>query len=69
MLGVDDGLAGFRILAQDGRSPVAEVAHRLKSANLTVEALTVERGRLDDVFRVLTAERPETGAGGGPGHG
>jgi ABC-2 type transport system ATP-binding protein len=54
--GVADGLATFHVLSLDGQTPVAEVAHRLKSAGLTVEALGVERGRLDDVFRRLTTE-------------
>jgi ABC-2 type transport system ATP-binding protein len=50
-----DGLVTFRLATRDGLpAPLAEVAHRLKAAGITVEALRVERGRLDDVFRVLT---------------
>lgn len=50
-----DGLVSFRLAAKDGRTtPIGEVAHRLKAAGVTVEELRVERGRLDDVFRLLT---------------
>jgi gliding motility-associated transport system ATP-binding protein len=50
-----DGLVTFRLATRQGLpAPLAEVAHRLKAAGITVEALRVERGRLDDVFRVLT---------------
>jgi gliding motility-associated transport system ATP-binding protein len=52
-----DGLLTFRLAVTDGRpAPLAEVAHRLKAADVTVEALRVERGRLDDVFRELTTK-------------
>jgi ABC-2 type transport system ATP-binding protein len=50
-----DGLITFRLATRNGMPPpLAEVAHSLKAAGITVEALQVERGRLDDVFRVLT---------------
>jgi ABC-2 type transport system ATP-binding protein len=50
-----DGLVTFRLATRQGLpAPLAEVAHRLKAAGITVEALRVERARLDDVFRVLT---------------
>jgi len=38
----------------DGGLPT--VAHQLKAAGITIERLTLERGRLDDVFRILTLE-------------
>jgi hypothetical protein len=51
----NDGLITFRLAVKDGgRAPLAEIAHRLKHAGVTVEELRVERGRLDDVFRMLT---------------
>jgi ABC-2 type transport system ATP-binding protein len=53
---VDNGLATLHVLPRDGRNVAAEVAHRLKSENITVEGLYVERGRLDDVFRALTGD-------------
>jgi len=46
----------LRMICNHGQVPVADVAHRLKSGNITVESLYVERGRLDDVFRLLTDE-------------
>ena len=52
-----NGLLTFRLAVTDGRpAPLAEVAHQLKVAGVTVEALRVERGRLDDVFRELTTK-------------
>jgi ABC-2 type transport system ATP-binding protein len=52
-----NGLLTFRLAMTDGRpAPLAEVAHQLKVAGVTVEALRVERGRLDDVFRELTTK-------------
>ena len=55
-----DGLLTFRLSVSDGRpAPLAEVAHQLKDAGVTVEALRVERGRLDDVFRELTTKKTE----------
>lgn len=49
------GLATLRLLAMgDGPAPLSEVAHRLKAAGVAIEALRGERGRLDDVFRLLT---------------
>lgn len=47
-----------------GHSLAADVAHRLKTGNITIESLSVERGRLDDVFRLLTTDAP----GGQTGH-
>ena len=50
-----NGLVTLRLRAAGGGSaPLAEVAHRLKAAGVAVEALRSERGRLDDVFRMLT---------------
>jgi ABC-2 type transport system ATP-binding protein len=52
---LSDGLLTFRLSVSQGRpAPLAEVAHRLKAAGVTIETLRVERGRLDDVFRELT---------------
>ncbi len=52
----DAGLVSFQIAGINGApAPIAEVAHRLKAAGVTVEALRLERGRLDDVFRMLTS--------------
>lgn len=51
-----NGLVTLHVLPANGRNVAADVAHRLKSENITVEGLFVERGRLDDVFRTLTAD-------------
>ena len=60
----EEGLVVFRIAAGTGRAaPLADVAHRLKSAGVTVEVLRVDRGRLDDVFRMLTVESEAAGPG------
>lgn len=56
-----DGLVSYYVLGHGGKARLAEVAHVLHTAQVTVEALTVEHGRLDEVFRRLTA--PETGGG------
>jgi ABC-2 type transport system ATP-binding protein len=53
----DNGLVTLRLLPSgDGAAPLADVAHRLKAAGIAVETLRSERGRLDDVFRMLTTE-------------
>ncbi len=46
-----------------GHGPLADVAHRLKTGNITIESLRVERGRLDDVFRMLTTDASDERAG------
>ena len=56
-----DGLVSYYVMGHGGKARLAEVAHALHTAQVTVEALTVEHGRLDEVFRRLTA--PETGGG------
>lgn len=50
-----DGLVAVRLLASgSGPAPLSEVAHRLQAAGVGIEGLRGERGRLDDVFRLLT---------------
>jgi ABC-2 type transport system ATP-binding protein len=56
-----DGLVSYYVMGHGGKARLAEVARALHAAQVTVEALTVEHGRLDEVFRRLTA--PETGGG------
>jgi ABC-2 type transport system ATP-binding protein len=49
------GLATFWVHAGDESGALlGRVAHALHAADVTVEALTIERGRLDEVFRTLT---------------
>ncbi len=65
-----DGLAMLRVPARDGQPRVADVAHRLKAADVTVESLYVHRERLDQVFRRLTVDEPApTVAGEAARHG
>ena len=49
-----DGLVSYYVLGHGGKARLTEVAKALHAADITVEALTVEHGRLDDVFRRLT---------------
>lgn len=55
-----NGLAECRVFPRNGRTIVADVSQRLRELNWDVEELTVETGRLDEVFRSLT----RAGAGG-----
>ncbi len=43
------------IFPRDGRSIVAEVTDLVRDRRWEVAGLRVERGRLDDVFRTITA--------------
>ncbi|MCP5365172.1 MAG: ABC transporter ATP-binding protein [Hyphomicrobiales bacterium] len=65
--GFSDGLAVFFIRATDGKNRLAEIARVLHGANLTVEALSIERGSLDAVFRNLTTQGGETTHNGAEG--
>lgn len=50
-----EGMVTYRLATQDGRgAPMSEVASLLHAAGVRFEALRTERGRLDDVFRMLT---------------
>lgn len=67
-----DGLVTFYVLAHEGAAPLAAVAHGLHAHSIEVDSLGVERGRLDDVFRALTAQEetaPEGAKPGGAGSG
>ncbi len=52
----DNGKVRLRVLARGGRSIVVTVIESLQA--YTLMGVTVERGRLDDVFRLLTTSRP-----------
>ena len=45
----------LRILPEDGRAVAAEVSQVVRERGWKVEELTVDRGRLEDVFRSITA--------------
>ena len=50
-----NGGAQLLVVPSDGRVLLDEVRGVIAAKNVTVEGLTVERGRLDDVFREITA--------------
>ncbi|GBD44111.1 putative ABC transporter ATP-binding protein YxlF [bacterium HR40] len=49
-----DGVAELLVLPQDGVELAPEAVARLRAERVEVRELSVERGRLDDVFRRLT---------------
>jgi ABC-2 type transport system ATP-binding protein len=51
----DDEGAALMVFPRDGRSIVADVADLARAERWDVAGLRVERGRLDDVFRTVTA--------------
>ena len=51
----DDEGPGLMIFPKNGRPIVAEVSDLVRTAQWPLKALTLERGRLDDVFRAITA--------------
>ena len=55
--GGEDGGAGvrFRVRPEGGRPVAAEVSRAAREHGWRVEGLTVERGRLEEVFRAITA--------------
>jgi ABC-2 type transport system ATP-binding protein len=50
---------GLIVFPRDGRPVVAEIADLARGRGWTITSLRVERGRLDDVFREITAAQPE----------
>lgn len=56
-----NGVAECRVFPKSGKPIVADVSQRLRELNWQVDGLTVESGRLDDVFRSLTQKRAEGG--------
>ena len=50
---------GFIVFPRDGRPIVAEVSDLARAHGWKVDELTIELGRLDEVFRRLTTERRE----------
>ncbi len=50
-----DGVYEALVLARDGASILAGVSDLLRARGVTIDALSVEPGRLDDVFREITA--------------
>jgi ABC-2 type transport system ATP-binding protein len=50
---------GLIVFPRGGRPVVAEIADLARGRGWTITSLRVERGRLDDVFREITAAQPE----------
>jgi gliding motility-associated transport system ATP-binding protein len=60
---VDDAEGEALLVFCDGdQPPVAEIAQLARAGNWPIAGLRVERGRLDDVFREITAGDPPTAA-------
>jgi len=64
-LEVRDGLLRLRVRPRDGRALVAEVSEAARRHGWSIEELGVDPGRLDDVFREVTATAPGTAAAAG----
>jgi ABC-2 type transport system ATP-binding protein len=54
MLSHQNGEARFLVVPQKGKKIAPEIARLVHTKNWTVETFTVERGRLDEVFRTIT---------------
>jgi len=55
MLAQSNGVADLLVRPASGRSITAEVGAALRTSHIDVDELHTERGRLDDVFRGITA--------------
>ena len=53
--GSEDGMTAVLAIPVEGQSIVHDVAEYVGKSGITVEELHAERGRLDEVFRQLTA--------------
>jgi ABC-2 type transport system ATP-binding protein len=59
-----DGTRSWRVVPRQGQSIAGQVAGLARERGWELEELHVERGRLDDVFREITATRDAHRAGG-----
>ncbi|MBU6412019.1 MAG: ABC transporter ATP-binding protein [Planctomycetes bacterium] len=53
--GTEDGIVTCRVIAKGGKSIVGDVSQLVRNKAWEVKEMTVESGRLDDVFRDITA--------------
>ena len=60
----DDGGTQLRVVPRNGRAIATEVASLLREKAIAVDELYVERGRLDDVFREITAAQSKSAGRG-----
>jgi len=58
---LDEGLA-LLIVPRDGRPLAGDIAELAEGRDWRIGGFTVERGRLDDVFRAITAPEPQLAA-------
>lgn len=61
-VGTPNGAAGYVVFPREGRAIVAEVSQLVRAKGWEVDELRVETGRLDEVFRAITA--PAAAKGG-----
>jgi ABC-2 type transport system ATP-binding protein len=55
VVGAVNGVASLLVVPEPGREVVHDVSELIRSSGVAVDELVVEQGRLDDVFRDLTA--------------
>jgi ABC-2 type transport system ATP-binding protein len=55
VVGAVNGVASLLVVPEPGREVVHGVSELIRSSGVAVDELVVEQGRLDDVFRDLTA--------------
>jgi ABC-2 type transport system ATP-binding protein len=60
-LDANGATARLRVNAREARPIITEVADFVKSRNIPVSELSVERGRLDDIFRQITSGKGTEG--------
>jgi len=53
-----EGNGRLFVQAKDGASIIAQVSTALREQNINVDEITVEHGRLDEVFREITTQQP-----------
>ncbi len=51
----DEGPGTLLVVARDGRAIAEDIAEMARARRWRLASMTVERGRLDDVFRSITA--------------
>ncbi|MEQ8707458.1 MAG: ABC transporter ATP-binding protein [Rhodospirillales bacterium] len=62
-LSASEGVTRLRVNARDARPVISEVADLVKAKNIPVSELSVEKGRLDDIFRRITKAQTTGEAG------
>jgi ABC-2 type transport system ATP-binding protein len=60
LLTQNDDLARFRVYPKNGQSLVTTISQAVRERSWNVEELSIERGRLDEVFRSVTTGEPRT---------